>query len=64
VDPAKKTLEVMKLVEGRRVVWQAFEDETLIRSEPFEIVELEMVRWFWGVGLEAPVEPASEPDAP
>lgn len=54
----------MKLVEGRRVVWQAFEDETLIRSEPFEIVELEMVRWFWGVGLEAPVEPASEPDAP
>lgn len=40
VDPAERTLEVRKLVNGLWTVWQTFGDEEAIRAEPFDQIEI------------------------
>lgn len=40
IDPAERTLEVLKLVNGLWTVWQTFGDEAAIRAEPFDQIEI------------------------
>jgi Uma2 family endonuclease len=46
LDPIVRTLEVMKLEGGRWVLWAAHSEADLVRAEPFEAIELDLVT-FW-----------------
>jgi Uma2 family endonuclease len=47
VNPATRTLEVYRLVDGRWLLLATHEGAALVRAEPFEAVELELAR-LWG----------------
>jgi Uma2 family endonuclease len=49
IDPAARTLEVLRLEGGRWVVLAAHGDSARVRAEPFEAVEIELAR-LWGGG--------------
>jgi len=46
VDPILKTLEVYRLESGRWVVASTHGGDDLVRAEPFDAVELDIVRWW------------------
>jgi Uma2 family endonuclease len=52
VDPAARTLEVFRLERGRWLVVGAYDEDALVRAEPFEAIELDLLR-FWGMRREA-----------
>jgi Uma2 family endonuclease len=42
VDPIAKTLEVLRLVDGRWTLVAAYEGDAKVRAEPFDAIELEL----------------------
>jgi hypothetical protein len=46
VDPTPRTLELLRLVDGRWHDGGAFDDTATARSAPFEAIELEAGRLF------------------
>jgi Uma2 family endonuclease len=56
VDPIIRTLEVYELEEGRWVVASTHGGTEPVRAAPFDVIELEMARWW--------LSPAPEPSAP
>ncbi len=46
VDPLDKTVEVYRLETGRWVVASTHAGDELMRAEPFEAAELQIVRWW------------------
>ena len=42
IDPATKTLEVLRLETGRYTILATHADEPLVRAEPFDAIELEL----------------------
>jgi Uma2 family endonuclease len=48
VDPIARTLEVFRLEEGRWVLLGAHGDVARVRVEPFDVVELDLSRWWAG----------------
>ena len=56
VNPAERTLEVLRLREGAWTIVAVWEDAAVVRAEPFEAIELELGR-LWA-------EPPASPPAP
>ena len=52
VDPAERTLEVFRLERGRWLVLGAYAEDALVRAEPFDAIEFDLLR-FWGKRREA-----------
>ena len=48
VDPLQKTLEVYRLEDGRWIVAGTYGGDEQVRAEPFEAIELQLVRWWLG----------------
>ncbi len=56
IDPDARTLEVLRLENGRWSFLQAFGGAAKVRAEPFDAVELDIAEWW----LDEPAEPAGE----
>ena len=57
IDPVARTLEVRRLVDGAWTIVATHSGEATVRAEPFEEIEMELVR-FWGDPTPSP--PADE----
>ncbi len=42
IDPVEHTLEVYRLEAGRRVLLDTYDEDAVVRAEPFDAVELEL----------------------
>ena len=47
LNPGPLTLEILKLEQGRWVVFGTHSEDALVRAEPFEAMEIELKR-LWG----------------
>ena len=47
IDPLARTLEVLKLENGRWTILATHAGNEVVRAEPFEAIELELAA-FWG----------------
>jgi Uma2 family endonuclease len=47
IDPATRTLEVFRLEQRRWVMLAAYGDDAIVRAEPFDAIELDLLR-LWG----------------
>ncbi len=56
LDPVARTLEALRLQEGRWLITEVYENAEKVRAEPFEAVEIDL-SLIWG---ELPEEPAEE----
>jgi len=46
VDPGPRTLEVYRLEAGRWLVASTHAGSVEVRAEPFDVVDLDMTRWW------------------
>jgi hypothetical protein len=46
IDPLQRTLEIFRLENGRGTQISAHSDDEKVRAEPFEVLELEISRWW------------------
>jgi Uma2 family endonuclease len=53
IQPMPRTLEVMRLVEGKWTLVAVHSDDDKIRAEPFEDIELDLARLWWALPLQA-----------
>lgn len=49
IDPARKELEVCRLVEGKWLQLGVFGTDEKVRAEPFEAVEIDLAEWWEGL---------------
>jgi len=60
IDPTLRTLEVLRLQEGRWLIVNVFHDDEKVRAEPFEAVELDLALLWEDLPAEEE-EPEDEP---
>ncbi len=51
VDPAARTLEVFRREGERWLLLGAYGEDALVRAEPFDAIEIDLLR-FWGMRRE------------
>jgi Putative restriction endonuclease len=42
INPTSRTLEVYRLEAGRWILLETYEDDAVVRAEPFDAIELEL----------------------
>ena len=52
VDPLQRTLEALRLHEGKWVLMGTWRDEALVRADPFDAIELELAALWHRVVLQ------------
>jgi Uma2 family endonuclease len=54
VDPLQRTLEVLRLAEGRWTILGVYEETAKVRAEPFDAIELDLALLWTDVDLGTP----------